>query len=227
MKLAQNRISRHLCLLLLGATTGACTPAGHHGLTGSVTDIDGNRYRTVTIAGKTWMSENLRVGRYRNGEPIPEVRDPKAWGELKSGAWSAYDLRDENGTTYGKLYNWHAVNDPRGIAPEGWHIASDREWAELVEATGGEQLAGIGLKAAGKWSGSPESRPTGFDALPAGARRDIDGGFRMLGQFARFWTSTAAGETKAIARAIGFYDDAVRSGDVKKENGFSVRCVKE
>lgn len=227
MKPAHTRPARHLGLVLLVTMFGACTPDGADLRTGTMTDIDGNRYRTVTIAGKTWMSENLRVSRYRNGDPVQEVRDPNGWSTLKDGAWSAYDNREANGTGYGKLYNWHAVNDPRGLAPEGWHVASDREWTELVEATGGESNAGAALKAAGKWNASSGSRTAGFDALPCGARRDTDGEFLMLGQFTRFWTSTAADSAKAIARAMGFYDDAVRSGEVKKGNGFSVRCVKD
>ncbi|NTU90369.1 MAG: hypothetical protein HGB01_00095 [Chlorobiaceae bacterium] len=216
---------RTAALVLLPVLLVACNPGGNR--TGSVNDIDGNTYRTVTIGDKTWMSENLRVSHYRNGDPIPEVRDQQAWGTLKSGAWSTYDLSEDNGKKYGNLYNWHAVNDPRGLAPQGWHVASEKEWSALVEATGGEQQAGASLKAAGKWSGASNSQPAGFDALPAGARRDTDGSFLMIGQFARFWTSTAAGEAKAIARAMGFYDDAVRSGEVKMENGFSVRCVKD
>ncbi|NTU67797.1 MAG: hypothetical protein HGB02_02825 [Chlorobiaceae bacterium] len=213
--------------LLLTAT--ACTRDGNGRATGSVGDIDGNRYGTVVIGGKGWMTENLRVGRYRNGDPIPEVQDSSAWSTLVSGAWSNYGHREENGKRFGKLYNWHAVNDPRGLAPVGWHVATDREWTELAESLGGEARAGEALKAPGKWSdpAAGAGKASGFDALPAGARRDNDGAFVLLGQFARFWTSTPADAARAYGRAMEYYDSAVRRGEVKKENGFSVRCVKD
>ncbi len=222
--------ARRACnILLVPLLLGACKPSGVSNPTGSVTDIDGNSYGTVTIGGRTWMSENLRASRYRNGEPIPEIRDGHTWSTLKTGAWSAYDHKAENGKAFGKLYNWHAVNDPRGLAPEGWHVATDREWSELARTVGDEQHAGGALKAAGRWGGQPKEGDgsSGFNALPAGARRDTDGGFVLLGQFGRFWTATASDAARAYGRAMEYYDDAVRSGEVKKENGFSVRCVKD
>ena len=211
--------------LLLSAT--ACNHGGNgHG---SVGDIDGNNYGTVSIGGKTWMSENLRVSHYRNGDPIPEVHDSPSWSTSVTGAWSNYEHREENGRQSGKLYNWHAVNDPRGLAPEGWHVATDREWTELAESLGGEEHAGEALKASGKWSGSATaaSSASGFDALPSGARRDTDGAFVLLGEFARFWTSTGSDKARAYGRAMEYYDGALRRGEVKKENGFSVRCVRD
>ena len=77
---------------------------------------------TVTIGKQTWMKKNLDVSRYRNGDVIPEVADLSTWVNLTTGAWCYYENKSDNGTTYGKLYNWYAVNDPRGLAPAGWHI---------------------------------------------------------------------------------------------------------
>ena len=194
-----------------------------------VTDIDGNSYGTVKIGSHLWMSENLRVTRYCNGESIPEVKDGAAWPSQTAGARCVYENKPENVKNYGMLYNWSAVNDPRGIAPEGWHVATDKEWQELADALGGEELAGGALKAPGKWSdaASDRDKSSGFDALPSGARRDADGVFLMLGQFARFWTSTPASNGKAFARALGFYDNALRGGEVGPKNGFAIRCVKD
>ena len=222
-------ITRPTATLLLPLMLAACKPSGVSNPTGSVSDIDGNSYRTVTIGGRTWMAENLRVSRYRNGERIPEVRDVKSWSTGKSGAWSNYEHREENGRKYGRLYNWHAVNDARGLAPAGWHVASEREWSELVETVGGAQHAGAALKAPGGWNGQSAAgaESSGFDALPSGARRDTDGGFVLLGEFARFWTSTETDGARAFGQAMEHYDGAVRSGEVKKENGFAVRCVKD
>jgi len=195
----------------------------------TVTDIDGNRYETVKIGGHVWMSENLRVSRYRNGDPVPEVKEGASWAAQSAGARCSYDNDAENSKSYGMLYNWHAVSDARGLAPEGWHVATDREWQELAEAVGGEEEAGGALKAPGKWgdAASDSEQGSGFDALPSGARRDADGEFLMLGQFARFWTSTPASNGKALARALGFYDSALRGGEVGPKNGFAVRCVKD
>lgn len=216
-------------LLMLPLLLAACGKAAGPTPSATVTDIDGNRYRTVAIGGKTWMAENLRTGRYRNGDPVPEEKDPKGWPALKQGAWCTYENREENGRSYGKLYNWHAVNDPRGLAPEGWHVATDAEWKALAESLGGEGKAGAPLKAEGRWNGTAggQAAPSGFDAVPSGARRDTDGGFVLLGEFARFWTSTEVDAARAAGRAMEYYDGAVRSGAVKKENGFAVRCVKD
>jgi uncharacterized protein (TIGR02145 family) len=108
----------------------------------AVTDIDGNTYQTVKIGKKIQTTENLNVSRYRNGDIIPEVTDPTQWANLTTGAWCYYNNDPTNGSIYGKLYNWYAVNDPRGLAPEGWHIPSLDESYELVAPIkGGRRLA--------------------------------------------------------------------------------------
>ncbi|RXK80060.1 hypothetical protein EST62_13180 [Chlorobaculum sp. 24CR] len=195
----------------------------------TLTDIDGNTYGAVKIGEHVWMSENLKVTRYRNGDPIPEVKEGAAWAAQTVGARCSYDNNAEKGKTCGSLYNRYAVSDPRGLAPEGWHVATDKEWGELAEALGGEQNAGAALKAPGKWGGSVSESDSnsGFDAQPCGARRDADGNFLMIGKFARFWTATASSPGKAWARALGFYDRALRHGEVGPRNGFAVRCVKD
>jgi uncharacterized protein (TIGR02145 family) len=86
---------------------------------------------TVLIGNQEWTTKNLNVSKYRNGDIIPEVKDPKKWANLKTGAWCYYDNDPKNGEIYGKLYNWYAVNDPRGLAPEGYHVPSQNEWQEL------------------------------------------------------------------------------------------------
>jgi uncharacterized protein (TIGR02145 family) len=194
-----------------------------------VTDIDGNSYVTVNVGGHLWMAENLNVTRYRNGDPIPEVTDGATWATQNAGARCVYDNKAENGKTFGMLYNWHAVTDPRSLAPAGWHVATDKEWQELAEALGGEESAGNALKAPGKWSESSvdKAKSSGFDALPSGARRDADGVFLMLGQFARVYTSSPASNGKVLARALSFFDNALRGGEVGPRNGFAVRCVKD
>jgi len=94
-------------------------------------------YRTVVIGSQLWMAENLNVSHYRNGDSIPEVTDPEQWAKLTTGAWCYYNNDPEMGVIYGKLYNWYAVNDPRGLAPNGWHIPNDNERNTMINFLGG------------------------------------------------------------------------------------------
>jgi uncharacterized protein (TIGR02145 family) len=227
----QNFIKRPAAIIPIILLMLAAGGGGNNGeqIPGSVKDIDGNTYKTVKIGRQVWMAENLRVSRYRNGDSISEKQNGTEWSALENGAWAAYDNKKENGVRYGFLYNWLAVNDPRGLAPKGWHVATDGEWSELAEALGGEEKAGGALKAPGQWkqSGLAEQKASGFNAVPSGARRDSDGQFVLLGEFARFWTSSVAGPGKVFGRAMEYYDGALRHGEVKKGNGFSVRCVED
>jgi uncharacterized protein (TIGR02145 family) len=97
------------------------------------------------------MQSNLNVSHYRNGDVIPQVTDPTAWSSLTTGAWCYYNNDTANGTVYGKLYNWYAVNDPRGLSPQGWHVPTDAEWTNLTSCLGGESLAGGKMKATTLW----------------------------------------------------------------------------
>jgi uncharacterized protein (TIGR02145 family) len=192
-------------------------------------DINGNSYRTVRAGSMTWTAENLSVSRFRNGEPIPEVRDAAEWAALNTPAWCWNSNSPENGKKYGKLYNWHAVNDPRGLAPEGWHVATDAEWTMLSELLGGEGVAGGKLKAVKGWTEPNEGAEDaiGFRLLPAGARRDTDGDFMEPGGYNRLWTSTEISGKAAWGRSIGYFDATLRRGKANKNTGFSVRCVKD
>lgn len=113
----------------------------------------GGDQTTTAIGQQVWMVENLNVDTYRNGDPIPPVQDPVAWKGLSTGAWCFYENKVENGTTWGRLYNWYAVNDVRGLAPEGWHIPSDDEWRQLINALG-EQAVRSSPQVAGQRAGT-------------------------------------------------------------------------
>ena len=105
----------------------------------------------VAIGSQVWMSTNLNVSTYRNGDVIPQVQDKDAWAKLTTGAWCYYENNAANGTKYGKLYNWYAVNDARGLAPAGWHIPTDGEWTVLSTYLGGEDVAGKKMKSTSGW----------------------------------------------------------------------------
>ncbi len=185
-------------------------------------------FNTVTIAEKQWMAENLSTGNYRNGDPIPQVDDPEAWSMLTTGAWCYYENKSGNNVTYGKLYNWYAVNDPRGLAPQGWHVASDTEWQELVNTLGGEKAAGTKLKSQVLWKepliGTGNS--TGFTAIPSGFRSS-SGRYALLGSNSSFWTSTENNAWSAWYREIFNSYSAVYRISNSKTQGFAVRCVKD
>ncbi len=192
-------------------------------------DIDGKSYPVVKIGTMLWTGENLDVSHYRNGDTIPEIRDPSVWSTLRTGAWCYNENKAENGKTYGKLYNWYAVNDPRGLAPKGWHVATDSEWSELVLQLGGSEEAGGAMKATVHWKEPNEgaNNNSGFAALPAGARRDSDGKFMVPGEFNRLWSSTELITKTVGVSALGYFDAVLRKGKAGKNNGFSVRCVKD
>jgi uncharacterized protein (TIGR02145 family) len=122
---------------------------------GSFSDVrDGKVYKSVKIGNQTWMAENLNVGRFMNGDSIPEVKTPEEWEAARQNrepAWCYYNNDPANGAKYGRLYNWYAVFDPRKLAPYGWHITSDREWTTLSKFLGGEKVAGGKIKSKNLW----------------------------------------------------------------------------
>lgn len=142
----------------------------------------------VTIGTQVWTSKNLDVETYRNGDIIPQVQDKHAWAELTAGAWCYYDNDASNGTKYGKLYNWYAVHDPRGLAPNGYHIPADAEWPQLSDYLGGEDKAGTKMKSTSVWKENNGTNNSGFSGLPGG-NRDSDGRFNLIDYYGFCWSS--------------------------------------
>lgn len=196
-------------------------------------------YETVKIGKQTWMLNNLNVDRYRNGDKIQHINDWEDWMLTKSGAWCYYQYEGENGPVYGKLYNWYAVNDPRGLAPEGWRIPSEYEWKilemhfgmtwEQTEKFGWRcgEIGGKLKKISGLWYGSNDlaTNSTGFSAVPGGWRSD-GGTFNDKGYQACFWTSTEYDSGKALCRCLSTYNGEIYRAAKSKNIGYSVRCVK-
>ncbi len=190
---------------------------------------------SVKICNQVWMSRNLDVDHYRNGDPIPEVTDPIAWGALnhQTGAWCYYNNDPAMGAIYGKLYNWYAVNDPRGLAPEGWHIPSDAEWTELVTCLGGSDVAGGKLKSTGTkedgdglWliPNTGATNESGFSALPGG-ERSLNGSFNGFFQ-GNWWSSTENSSVYALFIFLTEYSARIGRDSYYRSQGNSVRCVK-
>ncbi len=192
-------------------------------------EINKNSFKTVKIGDQEWMAENLNVSVFRNGDPIPEARTDNEWvqaGKEGKPAWCYYDNKNENGTKYGKLYNWYAVNDPRGLAPEGWHISSDKEWVNMTNFLGGDDYCGILLKSTSGWLDRGNgTNQTGFGALPAGSR-DLFGVFKYIGELGYWWTGIQRDNELAWYRAIDKNPYYVYRTNYTKMNGLSVRCIK-
>ena len=183
----------------------------------------------VTIGKQVWMAENLNVDRFRNGDAIPEAKTADEWekaGENKQAAWCYYDNDPANGAKYGKLYNWYAVNDPRGLAPKGWHVPSDGEWTVLIDYLGGGKEAGVKMKSIHGWAEEGNgTNSSGFSGLPGGFRFYY-GSFDGIGNLGYWWSSGAL-NAWGWGRYLGYGSgDVDRNGDDGKD-GFSVRCLRD
>jgi uncharacterized protein (TIGR02145 family) len=218
----------------------------------NIFDIDSiifiwNTCEEIQIGNQVWMCKNLDVDTYRNGEPIRHAETNAEWEDAYNkheGAWCYYDNDSANGEIYGKLYNWYAVNDPRGLALEGWHVPTDEEWKELEmclgmsqsEADGvnwrgtdeGSKLAGrADLWADGALNSHANFGTSGFSALPGGMRGD-DGAFGNIGLFGNWWSASEYKASYSWIRSM-FYNSSIlyRTGYGSKEDGLSVRCVRD
>jgi uncharacterized protein (TIGR02145 family) len=191
------------------------------------------KFKTVTIGDQVWMVENLNVDKFRNGDPIPHAQTEEEWqqaGENGQPAWCYYDNDPANGKIYGKLYNWYAVSDWRGLAPEGWRIPSDEDWEKLIKLLGGEEVAGGKLKASDTtyWK-SPNfgaTNETRFSALPGGDRTS-GGSFLNLGIDGYWWYSSERSGSGACYHRLGHASDGSYRYGSTKTYGFSVRCLKD
>ena len=196
--------------------------------TGEVTDIDGNVYPTIMIGDQEWMAENLRTSKYRDATSIPQVTDNTAWANLLTGAWCWFGNNDGYDRPYGKLYNWYAVNDPKGLCPAGWHVPSNTEWSTLNDFLGGFSVAGGHMKEAGTthWL-SPNAGATnasGFTGLPGGGRDNL---FHGLGDLGFWWSSTQETTSQARYRRLNNLNSFAENPFNDKWQGLSVRCVKD
>ncbi len=185
---------------------------------------DGKNYKTVKIGNKTWMAENIDASTFNNGDPIPQARTVEEWekaGKSEKPAWCYYNNDPANGKKYGKLYNWFAANDLRGIAPSGWHIVGVSEWLVLSTYIGAEELSWSKMKNTNGWPvNSNCSNIMGFSALPAGVR--IDNAFVGIGNTCLFWIFTG----KYDPLYFGLDNDHnVGLGSGYRNDGFSIRCV--
>jgi len=180
----------------------------------------------IKIGTQTWTSKNLDVETYRNGDEIPQVKDKEEWANLSTGAWCYYENETANGKKYGKLYNWYAVNDPRGLAPKGYHIPTDAEWTILTENLGDE--GGKKMKSTSGWDNHANGTNTsGFAGLPGGYRAS-KGGFHLIGAHGDWWSSSVDNAGYPCSRYLGSNNGEVWRGSYfNKRHAISVRCLRD
>lgn len=210
----------------------------------TVTDIDGNVYQIVEIDGVEWMAENLKVTTYRNGDPIPNVTANADWAALETGAYVAYNNNPDHIETYGILYNWYAVDDERGLCPQGWRVPSDEELEDFMNfldpngsindnnAAGKIKATGtLGDGQGGLWS-PPNTGAIdqyGFSALPAGGRFS-NGNFAGMNDLTYFWSATPT-PSEILQRAwiwyMSYNTDTFYRNNYSRKEGYSIRCIKD
>jgi uncharacterized protein (TIGR02145 family) len=180
----------------------------------------------VIIGAQAWMAKNLDTTTFRNGDPIPQAASDIAWqiaGELKRPAYCY------NGETYGKLYNWYAVNDPRGLAPEGWHIPTYAEWTQLSDYLGGKGVAGKKMKSTSGWNNKGNgTNESGFNGLPGGMRLP-NGRFPNEGYEGYWWEASdnKSSDSLESCSSLGYGNDNFNGKTENKESGLSVRCIRD
>jgi uncharacterized protein (TIGR02145 family) len=192
-------------------------------------DLDGNIYKTVKINTQIWLSENLNVSHFLNGDTIPETKTAEEWeiaGIAEKPAWCYYNNDTANTRNYQKLYNWYAIKDPRGLAPEGWHIPSNTDWMTLVKYCGSVDVAGGKLKSKNGWIQNGNNI-SGFTGLPGG-NRSQKGDFSGIKSKGQFWSLSEDMINKDQAYSILLIYSSVEVQYTKSNKcaGFSVRCLK-
>ncbi len=222
----------------------------------SVTDVDGNVYNVVVIGDQAWMAENLRVSKYRNGDPITSDLNNEEWLDTNVGAYAIYPHDEAEGLNteqemveaYGKLYNWYAVDDSRGLCPSGWRVPTDEDIVVLTDYIKSniqqDDIANV-LKSCRqvnsplggdcdqedhpRWNENQTHHGTddlGFNALPAGNRQTSYGGYETIGHWWTIWSSTEYGADQAVQRWIRSNSGSIFDLDpAAKQAGKSVRCI--
>ena len=207
------------------------------GYNGTLSDVEGNVYKTIKIGDQIWMADNLRVTKYNEGTPIPEVTDGTAWENLNTPGYCWYDTTGTNYATYsqdtfGAMYNYYVVADTNSlnVCPVGWHVPTDGEWTTLTDYLGGTGIGGGKMKEAGlaHWNSqnTGATNESGFAGLPGGFRFNF-GYFDNIGSSGFWWSSTEFNTSNAWYRYLLFLNVNVNSIYNNKGSGLSVRCLRD
>lgn len=202
---------------------------------GVLADINGKEYKTVKIGEQDWMANNLDVNTFQNGDIIPEANTNEEWKDAANQgkpAWCYFNYDVANGQKFGKLYNWFAVNDKRGLAPKGWHVPSISEWKTLIKYLGGEKIAAQKMRSKTGWKiNNNSANESGFMALP-GSYLQFNKFWDEIGYKTRWWSTTESAEMKNHASFLGMTAELIEMWDEQsgcyctpKTSGLSVRCI--
>jgi uncharacterized protein (TIGR02145 family) len=193
----------------------------------TITDADGNVYNTITIGTQTWLKENLKTTKYNDGSSIGFPSSNSAWQANTTGAGAWYNNDVTNKDVYGALYNWYAIAHGN-LAPVGWHVATDAEYATVIDNLGGGSLAGGKLKEGGTnhWTApnTGANNSSGFTGLPGGVR-NLDGSYANLGINGFFWTATQFSALDGWSQYIYYGSAIVYRNSYNKNLGYSIRCI--
>jgi uncharacterized protein (TIGR02145 family) len=230
----KNKIWIYLLIVmgvLLMLTNSCKRPKFNSGLTyGTITDQNGNVYKTITIGTQTWMAENLRTTKFNDGTDIPLVKDKNTWSNLKTSGCCFYNNNPINKSTYGVLYNWYTVNTGK-LCPTGWHVPTNDEWQTLIDYLGGKIMAGGKLKEASMrhWDkpNTSATNESGFTGLPGGVRYGDSGTFVFVGEFGYWWSSERYDTYNAWYVDLYYENSLFLDSYGNKNTGFSVRCVRD
>ncbi len=195
---------------------------------GNPFEYNGYAYRTVRIGDQCWFAENLRTEKYNNGDVIPSNLSDSYWTKTTSGAVAVCNESASYLDTYGRLYNWHAVDNSRGLCPSGWHVPSDGEWTVMTDYLGGASVAGTPMKTTYGWhNGGNGTNSSGFSGLPGGIRSADSGLFNSVGDYGFWWSSSVDLVSDAWSHYLGHGFENVYRGGQGIRYGFSVRCIRD
>ena len=197
----------------------------------TVTDVDGNTYNTISIGNQTWLTENLKVTKFNDQDPIPLVLDDTQWSTQTQAAYCYYQGDVANTNDYGNLYNWYVVNNSKNVCPTGYHVPSITEWEELITFLGGNAVAGGKLKEMGfaHWL-SPNTgadNSSSFTLLPSGWRANNNGFYENLYYMAYVWSSTSVDALNSSVLLVGYDSQAAYTSDSHILTGLPIRCLKD
>lgn len=209
----------------------AANPPALYTMGGGVSDIDGNFYPSIIINGQEWMQNNLNVLRYNNGDFIGFIQDSLIWSNSTEGAYAFFNGDSVYFQTYGKLYNWFATIDSRGLCPIGWHVLKNDEMIILELNLGGASMAGAKMKSTSQWSApnTGANNASGFSGL-AGGVVGLNGNIILLGEQGGWWTNSEALYTNsgvAWCRTLWYTDEMIHNDWDYQSNGYNVRCLRD
>ena len=186
--------------------------------------------QSVTIGKQVWTSINLGVTAFQNGDKIPECKSGGQWyayAQAEEPSWCYYQFDSINYAKYGKLYNWYAVNDPRGLAPLGYHIPNIEEWNQIITFLGGEMVAGGRMKSTSGWQKNGNgTNSSGFSGFPCGIL-SVHGFTADDGYDIQWWSSSDWNSLYAESFRILYNSGKIYNLQDEKRNGLYIRCIRD